>query len=67
MYKQPKTNIVVNLSNESCNVLKLCNIVVSTLKNKGYDTYAKELSHRIWGLHSKSEAVSIFSEYITVN
>lgn len=63
---KPRTNVVVRLSDVSNNALKLCSIVVNRLKNNGYDTYAKEVSHKISGLHSKSEAISVFSEYVIV-
>lgn len=63
---KPKTNVVVRLTNVSNNALKLCSIVVNGLKDNGYDLYAKEVSHKISGLHSKSEAISVFSEYVIV-
>lgn len=66
MKKKAKTDIVVSLSNASNNALKLCSIVVSDLKSNGYESYANEISRKICGLHSKSEAVSIFREYVIV-
>ncbi|MDW4023691.1 hypothetical protein QI305_12245 [Staphylococcus saprophyticus] len=66
MESKPKTNVVVRLSDVSNNALKLCSIVVNGLKNNGYDLYAKEVSHKISGLYSKSEAISVFSEYVIV-
>lgn len=66
MKTQPKTNVVVKLTNVSNNALKLCSIVVKALKNNGYDFYAKEISQKISGLHSKAEAISVFSKYVIV-
>lgn len=67
MYKRPKTDIVVNLTAESNNALRLCSIVVKALRVKGYERYANEVAHKVSGLHSKREAINIFREYVTVN
>lgn len=64
--KNAKTDIVITLSNASNNALKLCSIVVSDLKSNGYESYANEIAKKICGLHSKSEALSIFREYVIV-
>lgn len=66
MNNKPKTDVVVTLTNASNNALKLCHIVVKILKINRHELYAKEISKRVWGLHSKSEALSIFQEYVTV-
>lgn len=66
MQGQPKTDIVVTLSNAGNNALKLCGIVVNILRCNGYDKFAKEIASEICGLHSKPEAITVFKEYVVV-
>lgn len=66
MQSLPKTNVVVSLTNMGNNTLKLCNIVVRSLKCNGYDMHAKEISSKICGTQTKAEAIAVFKKYVFI-
>jgi len=62
----PKTDVIVKLTGEDGNVFHLCSIVVKALKRNGYRDEAKEVAEALWGQHSYSEALELFTQYVFV-